>query len=323
MEFHELQTLSRGFMPSRVLLTAVELDLFALLGNRALEVSEVSRSLHTDERATDILLHALASLGILHKESGRFRTDSALRDALDPGAPGYRGATLRHLAHQWRSWAELTQCLRTGQPAGAPRDQEGNTDFLLAMHHRALDRARATVRLLEPSPVRRFLDLGGGPGTYTAAFLQEAPQARGVLFDREESLPLARRILDQQGLLARVDFLGGDFLADPIGADYDLVWCSAILHIYGPEQNRRLLRKIGAALRSGGRVCIKDFVLEESGAAPVTAALFAVNMLVATEQGRTYPFAETRRWLLSAGFSEPALIRVEETESDLIVAQKP
>ena len=323
MDFQELETLARGFMPSRVLLTAVELDLFALLGDRAWTIPEVARSLHIDERATDILLHALASLEVLIKEEGRFRTDLVLREALDPSRPGYRGGTLKHLVHQWESWGALTECVRTGGPVGIPRNREGKTDFLLAMHHRAVDRARATVRYLDLAGVHRILDLGGGPGTYTAAFLKEIPQARAVLFDREQSFPLAREILARENLLSRVDFLGGDFLSDPIGANYDLVWCSAILHIYGPAENRALLEKIFAALSPGGRVCIKDHVLDETGTAPRDATLFAVNMLVATEQGRTYPFSETRRWLTAAGFEDAVLIKTEENESDLIVAWKP
>src|SRR2546425_7063079 len=51
----------------KVLLTAVKLDVFGALAGGACTAAEVSRRLQTDRKATEILMNALASIGLLRK----------------------------------------------------------------------------------------------------------------------------------------------------------------------------------------------------------------------------------------------------------------
>jgi 2-polyprenyl-3-methyl-5-hydroxy-6-metoxy-1,4-benzoquinol methylase len=54
----------------------------------------------------------------------------------------------------------------------------------------------------------------------------------------------------------RLETLGGDLDSDDIGGDYDLVWCSSVLH-FVPDM-AAALRKIRAALKPGGVfVCVQ------------------------------------------------------------------
>jgi hypothetical protein len=55
----------------------------------------------------------------------------------------------------------------------------------------------------------------------------------------------------------------------------------------------------------------------------VAGALFAVNMLVATEGGGTFTFAELQDDLATAGFAQAAILRADEAMNSLVVAQKP
>ena len=106
----------------------------------------------------------------------------------------------------------------------------------------------------------------------------------------------------------------------PKGAD--LAWVSAILHQDGREQNRRLLAKVYAALAPGGRVAIRDVVMKPSRVEPPLGALFAVNMLVATETGGTFTFEELAEDLQSAGFVEPTLAVEDAGMNSVVVAAK-
>ena len=96
--------------------------------------------------------------------------------------------------------------------------------------------------------VSRLLDVGGGPGTYTAAFLRAAPELRATLFDLPLVVEIARERLSAAGLLDRVTLVAGDFEKDPLPPGHDLAWLSAIIHQNGPAQNDALYARIFRAL---------------------------------------------------------------------------
>jgi len=115
-----------------------------------------------------------------------------------------------------------------------------------------------------------------------------------------------------------------DFTVDEtLPSGVDLVWISAIAHQNSREQNRDLYAKAYQALRPGGRIMIRDIVMEDTRTAPAAGAMFAVNMLVNTEGGRTYSLRETTEELRHAGFGEPEVIRGPRDMDSVIRASRP
>jgi SAM-dependent methyltransferase len=96
----------------------------------------------------------------------------------------------------------------------------------------------------------------------------------------------------------------GDLEKDKFGSGYDLILLSAVCHMLGPEENRDLIRRAFEALAPGGRLVIKDFLLEADKTAPRQAAVFSINMLVGTRRGSDYSKQEYRTWLEEAGFRQ-------------------
>jgi O-methyltransferase involved in polyketide biosynthesis len=80
--------------------------------------------------------------------------------------------------------------------------------------------------------------------------------------------------------------------------------------MFTPEQNRDLLRRIFEALAPNGRLVIREFILEADKTAPRQAALFSLNMLVATDGGASYSEPEYEQWLGDAGFSDVKRVRL-------------
>ncbi|MGB2823376.1 MAG: methyltransferase, partial [Phycisphaerae bacterium] len=157
----------------------------------------------------------------------------------------------------------------------------------------------------------------------TIAFLRAAPDARATLYDLPGTLPIAEKHLAAAGLLDRVDLVAGDFYADealPSGAD--LAWVSAIAHQGSRGQNRELFAKVHAALASGGRVLVRDVVMDESRTSPAGGAMFAVNMLVNTPGGGTFTFRELSEDLAAAGFADPVLLRQDDFMGSVVQATK-
>jgi len=120
-----------------------------------------------------------------------------------------------------------------------------------------------------------------------------------------------------------VALTAGDYLRDPLPAGADLAWISAIIHQNSRGENRGLYRRVAQALAPGGRVLIRDIVMDESHTAPAAGALFAVNMLAGTAGGGTYAFSETRADLESAGFRDIRLIRRDDGMNAVICGVRP
>jgi len=321
--FVDLQTTMRGFQESRVLLTAVELDLFTAVGAGA-DALQVSSKLGTDPRATQTLLNALVAAGALAKDRDIFHNTPETARYLVAGAPEYARPALMHTVNMFRSWATLTDCVRAGTPVIPPgvdrKDEEWTASFIAAMHRGAQGTAAQMVRAVGVKGVRRLLDVGGGSGAYSIAFAKARSSLRAEVFDLESVLPIARKHIDEAGVGERVATRAGDLRTDEFGEGYDLVLLSSICHMLNPEENRDLIRRCYRALSPGGRIVIRDFIVEPDRTAPKFAALFAINMLVGTKSGSTYTEAEYRSWLEDAGFGG---FQRPDPAGDLILATRP
>jgi ubiquinone/menaquinone biosynthesis C-methylase UbiE len=168
-----------------------------------------------------------------------------------------------------------------------------------------------------------LLDVGGGSGAYTIAFLKNSPQLRAVVFDLKNVIPITQEKIREAGVEDRVTFVEGDFYKDPLPVGCDLALLSAIIHQNSPEQNLSLYRKIYRALRSGGALLIRDHIMDATRTRPPAGALFALNMLVNTPAGDTYTFGEVKEALESAGFTDVEWIVSGKKMDSLVRAVKP
>lgn len=292
----EFARLSGGFRASRVLVTANNLQVFEHIG-KGTAAPELAKDLKTDPRATEILLDAVTALGLLSKSRGIYRLTALAKQFLLPESPWYQGDMLRHLDTLWQNWSGLDEVVRTGMPnrsGGRHHDV-----FIRAMHNNAVLRVESVLKTLDLRGVKRALDLGGGPGTYGIALAKQGIEV--TLFDLPNTVEIAHEMIRQAGV-KNVIFRGGDFHFDDIGSGYDLVLLSQILHSHSPIENRALLGKVFDALAPKGRVAIHEFTLTEDHASPVPGALFSVNMLVNTVDGRIYTPGEMADWLRKVGF---------------------
>ncbi|MCD6497831.1 MAG: methyltransferase domain-containing protein [Deltaproteobacteria bacterium] len=314
----------RGFQQSRVLLTAIELDIFTAVGDGA-DARTVAGRADTDVRATESLLNALVALGLLSKSSGQYSNLETARLFLVAGSPADARLALMHNVDMWRSWSSLTDCVRAGTAVGwrsvEERDDRWTEAFIAAMHHNAATRAEQVAEAIDLHGPARILDVGGGSGAYSIAFCRRDPTIEAEILDLPTVVPIATRHVSEAGLSDRIHLRAGDMLTDSFGKGFDLVILSAICHMLSHEDNVRLLAKAHDALASGGRVVIQDFILSDDKTQPVAAALFALNMLVATKQGSAYSEAEYRDWLDQAGFRAGERIALPGP-TDLVVGQR-
>jgi SAM-dependent methyltransferase len=238
---------------------------------------------------------------------------------------------LRHRNRLFRNWALLEERVR-GEPLPEPsarpsllNDERAHEAFILAMWEGGLPRAPQVAEHVDLEGVRTIADLGGGPGHYLAEFARRSPRVEPYLIDLPRTLRVARRLLERTPVVARVRFVEWDFYNTeaPAGLPpFDLVFISSVLHAESPERNRALLARVFPLVSPGGRLVVKEHVVDPDRTSPVEAALFAVNMLADTPSGRTYTEAEIVSWGEGAGFVREAGERLSG-QAFLVTMRRP
>jgi (2Fe-2S) ferredoxin/predicted O-methyltransferase YrrM len=303
----ELAQTLRGFMESRAILTAVELDIFTAVGEGA-TAAEVAGRVGTAVRATEMLLNALVAMGLLTKKDGVFHNTPVTLRFFVEGAPDDSRAATLHIVNLWQTWSTLTECVRAGTSVTRDevpdREEKWTQAFIAAMHRIAAERAPLVVRAVGTGGVERMLDVGGGSGAYSIAFARASEKLRGDLLDLATVVPIAQGHLEKAGLAGRIKTLVGDLRTAEFGTGYNLVLVSAICHMLSPEANQDLFKRCHAALAPNGRIVVQEFILEPDKTAPKWAALFSLNMLVGTRAGSSYSQPEYSAWLRAVGFQD-------------------
>jgi ubiquinone/menaquinone biosynthesis C-methylase UbiE len=236
----------------------------------------------------------------------------------------------RHISDQLMPpWQHLTDIVRTGKPHKAVNQEKDGAAFfaefvtdLFPLNYRA---ARALAENVVPGFGDRplsVLDLAAGSGVWSIAIAQKAPKATVTVVDWPAVLDVTRKTAAKHGVESRYRFVAGDLHQADFGSGHQIATLGHILHSEGEEHSRKLLAKTFAALAPGGTIAIAEWLVEDDRKGPVPGLIFAVNMLVNTEQGDTFSFNEIRRWLESAGFTQARTLEVPGP-SPLILAEKP
>lgn len=326
--FERMQQISRGYWESSILFTGVKIGLFNTLDTQPAgkrDARNVAGKLIADGRAMEILLNALVALGFVIKKGDQYLNHPCTSRYLVAGKADYRGNMLLHSLDMWKQWGELAEILYSGSPGTDLVDRLENRErvehFILAMHELARGPAEKIARLVRPKSVKRFLDVGGGPGTYSFAMLQKNPDISATIIDLKLPLQIAKGLIIKKGLTKSIRLVEGNFLEADFGEEYDLVLMSQILHSNSPEECELLIKKGYLALKDGGRLVVHDFILNEDKVSPTSAAIFAVNMLVNTERGRTYTESQIREWMEGSNFKDLTLHDITP-QSRAIVARR-
>jgi SAM-dependent methyltransferase/DNA-binding transcriptional ArsR family regulator len=279
---------------------------------------EVASRLGLSPRAVHVLLLALAELGIVVEDGNGFRLLEEHRGPLlDRAHPDYAGGLVVHRFELIRNWGRMPEILKTGSPIEEDHEEgsEGKETFIYSMRRLAKPGVGAVAAILLSRLPKNahILDIGGGPGTYAEAFAEDG--ARVTVFDLPEVIELMKEHLDAAGISA----VGGDFNEGLPEGPFDAAYLGNVSHIYGPEENLALMKRVAGSLSPGGLIAIRDFVRGLSNG----AALFAVNMLVNTESGNVYAEEDYKGWLSAAGFQEVEVLPIPARDTHFILARRP
>jgi len=318
----KIDQLTVGYRDSLILLSACHTGVFDALDDSWRGVSELASDLELDERALDLVLHALAAMGILQQNGDQFATQPGARPFLLSDSPDTHASIMGHNLTMSRKWVQLEEVLQSGEPAPGPaRTERQERDFICGMENVSRQSSLEVVGKVNLGGARRLLDLGGGPGTAAITFAKARLDLHCVVYDLPGPVVIAEEQIAAAGLGDRIETRSGDFLVDELGENFDIVYISNIIHMLGLDDTAHLFHKAFQALSPGGRVMVKDFFLEDCRSRPAAGAQFSINMLVATTAGKSYTRSETMALLADAGFADCEVIDVAK-HSQVLIARR-
>jgi SAM-dependent methyltransferase len=328
MDFSKLAGLASGYAEARAIQAAVELRLFDAL-DQSRDAGGVAHMIKTDARATELLLDALSSIGLLSKSGAIYSLNETSATYLTVRSPKYLGGMISFDAATWGSWEKLAETVRTGKPARTPDMYQNGADdterFISAMDSlvRARGDAELVVENFDLTGVETLIDVGSGPGTYPIHFCRKYASLKATIFDLPGTLRVTERFVRDAGLGDRIRLVAGDYRNDPIPGEYQTAFLSNIIHSEGEAVNAALMSKVYGVLRAGGRIVIKDHILDATHTQPGSGAVFSLLMLLTTEQGKCYSYSEVKDWLAAAGFKDVREIELPPPlTSSLVIGTK-
>jgi ubiquinone/menaquinone biosynthesis C-methylase UbiE len=303
-----------GFMPSKVLLTAVELRLFTKLAREPGDLHSLQARLGLHPRSARDFLDTLVSLGLLERDGGIYRNTADTDLFLDAAKPSYVGGILEMAgARLFGFWNHFTTALSTGELQNEAKhggdsvfaaiyaDPERLQGFLRAMTGISHGANMCIARKFPWADYESYVDVGTAQGDLAVQIAKANPHLSGTGFDLESVGPIFRQYVAEQAVSDRVSFLAGDFFKDPL-PKADVVLMGHILHDWGLADKRRLLRRAYDALPAGGAVVAYDAIIDDDRRRNSFGLLVSLNMLIETEAGFDYTGADCMSWMKEAGF---------------------
>lgn len=305
--FNRLIETALAYRSSKPLLVALHYDFFTKIEEGRRTPEALASGLGLDARAVGIVLDAVAAAGFLRKSGHRYANTPPARKILVSTSPHYQGNNLKYQEQIWDAWSDLKGVVKSGRPRLSLLDwihkDVFTEDYVKAMGDVARAPARDLAGKLGLAGVSRTLDVGCGPGVYSAAFVDRNPAIEATLLDLPRTLGVTRRLLAGHRHAGRFRYHPADFLRGGFGeSEFDLVLISNVTHVENEANNLKLVEKARRALRPGGRLVLHDYVAEPSRPSSKFVANLAVHLLVFTGRGAVYTRKQYEGWLRKAKF---------------------
>ena len=320
-----------GYAAPLLMETAVRNRVFDLLDEGPKTVEEVAAASGASVRGLRIAMNALTGLQLLTKDSeGRYGLTADSAAFLVSGKPGYLGGILPHMTRQLiPHWLNLDEAVKSGKPVEAVNREGTGAEFfhefvasIFPMSYPAAWKLAEALDIADAKRPIKALDLAAGSGVWGIALAARSPKVTVTAVDWPGVLDVTRRTAERYGLAERFEFRAGDLREADFGSGYDIATLGHILHSEGARRSRALLKKTFDAMAPGGTIAIAEFLVDEERRASPMGLIFAVNMLVHTDEGDTYTFSEIAGWLREAGFRDARTLEAPGP-SPLILATRP
>jgi hypothetical protein len=304
-----------AFREAKVLLSAIEVGVFAALAGERLDVGALREKTSLHRRGARDFLDALVALGLLERDAdGLYANSSAANLYLVPGRPTYIGGLLDHLnVHEYPVWNSLARALQTGEPQSPGgstglypalyADRAALETFVGGMSGASLLVSKALAKQFPWRHYRTLIDVGSAEGCLPVQIAQSHSYIIGGGFDLPVVAPAFENYVREHGLSHRLRFYPGNFLTDPLPAG-DVLVMGRVLHNWDLPTKRMLLRKAYDVLPAGGVLIVYERLIDDERRTSAAGLLGSLNMLLMTTGGFDYSGADCIGWMRECGFHD-------------------
>jgi hypothetical protein len=319
-----------GFWPSKVLLSAIEMELFTDLAKGPQTLESIQGRIGLHPRSSRDFLDTLVALRFLQRADGVYSNTPETELFLDKHKPSYIGGLLEMANHRlYGFWGHLTEALRTGLPQNEVRG--GGTplfeglyaeparlkSFLAAMTGISHG-ANMTIASKFPwANYKTFADVGAAQGDLAVQIALANPHLSGIGFDLAEVGPIFEEYVERGGVAARLRFVAGSFFDQPL-PNADVILMGHILHDWGIDDKRMLIRKAYEAVPEGGAFIVYESLIDDDRSKNAFGLMMSLNMLIESPEGFDYSGADCRGWMKEAGFRETRVEHLAGPDSMVI-----
>ena len=307
---------------NRILVTAIRLRIFTILGEQGMTVEELSSGMGTAAQHLKPFLDACVSLDLLLYKDGKYRNSPFSLEHLAQGKPGYIGDFLQMVSAESKQWDDLCGLITGSEddPLDSSQDEAGPRKFTLAMNNIGmLGEAEALADAVDLGDCRKMVDAGGGSGLYSVYLCRKNPHLRSVVIDKRETLAAAREMIAGCEEEDRIELLEGDIAADPLGENVDAILLSDV--VYEDAFAEKVLKNARTSLRDNGLLIIRGFYYDPENPGSRFSALFQVNQIVFNPNGSILTLPSLKEKVADMGFAITRATPLTELSS-LILARK-
>jgi ubiquinone/menaquinone biosynthesis C-methylase UbiE len=320
-----------AFQQTEALKAGIELDVFTAIGEGANTAQLLAAKIGAADRGVRILCDYLTIMGLLTKENGRYALTEESALFLDKRSPASLNAVTGFLASPWhkKNVEALAAAVRKGGTASDHGDNSKPQDevwvaFARSMVKLTVPAANFIAELIGASEGKpcNVLDIAAGHGNYGITIAKKNSNAKIAAVDWPSVLAVAQENAQAAGVADRYSTRPGSAFETDLGTGYDFVLLTNIFHHFDIPACEKLMRRVNAALKPGGKAITLEFVPNEDRVSPPGSAGFSLNMLVGTDAGDAYTFSEYEKMFANAGFAKTTLHEVTGMPQRVLITGK-
>ena len=330
----KVMQIGMGFWASKTLLTAVNMELFTHLAKGELSGQDIKTKLGLHERGLYDFLDTLVALGFLKrsglKETALYSNAEDTNLFLDKNKPSYVGGILEMCNNRlYAYWNDFEEGLKTGLPQNEIKTggkslfeelyatEEKLREFLKAMGGIQMGNFMAFANKFDFSSYSTLCDIGGAGGYLAAQVAMNNDHMKCVSFDLPPVSPVAIENMNKMGLGTKVVIQSGDFLKENF-PKADVITMGNILHDWGIQDKKMLIKKAYDALPQGGALVVIENIIDDNLSENAFGLMMSLNMLIETPEGFDFSAADFDGWAKEIGFAQTSVIHLTGPSSAVI-----
>jgi hypothetical protein len=316
-----LQTMSRAFIESAALFSAIDLGLFTSISNGNNSVSAFAKDAEITELNAERLMTMAASSGLITWQDDHYENAEDVQRFLVKGERSYAGPWLTFTRPGWKNWGALTQKLQNPETPTVIGSYDTMTVDSARTYHEATSSigfgaGRRFNKQVDLSNRKKMMDIGGGSGAYSIVSAQNHPTLTAVVFDLPPVVEVTKDFIKQNGVADRVSTQGGDFTVDRFPQHCDVAIMASNLPQYNREIISLVIKKAFDALLPGGEMHLIGEMLNDDHNGPLDAAIWGLLEVMSNSTGLAHTQADCVAYFELAGFID---VQIKEFVPGILV----